>query len=289
MMISEFVQSALYNVLFQPPKRKPLSEIPKHDHDAMLNAIDGETIHTRVIFPEQSRPTTECYSTHNGQIMIMCHGNADDITSFSSYAQFIADHINSNVIIFDYPGYGFSSGDHNTTDTKMFLAVSAVLRYVTENLQHPIKTITVYGKSIGSVPAIQLMSQPYMAGAAGLILISPIASGIRCIKQSEYLPEYVLTRMDLLFAPSIHRIDNVQSLILIIHGMNDQLVPVKNAEELMARANTATFYPPLFVEAGHNDIESIFKNLFISTLLDFTQSCLDKQYFIDAESPYDLN
>ena len=128
-----------------------------------------------------------------------------------------------------------------------------------------------------------------MAGAAGLILISPIASGIRCIKQSEYLPEYVLTRMDLLFAPSIHRIDNVQSLILIIHGMNDQLVPVKNAEELMARANTATFYPPLFVEAGHNDIESIFKNLFISTLLDFTQSCLDKQYFIDAESPYDLN
>ena len=60
-------------------------------------------------------------------------------------------------------------------------------------------------------------------------------------------------------------------------GTEDKVVPVSNAHQLMANCPTGSYYPPLFVEAGHNDIESKHNGIFFDTLQHFIVTCRDKQ------------
>ena len=79
-------------------------------------------------------------------------------------AMWLADRCQMSVVVYDYPGYGFSSGDLCTTDANMFTACEAALRFITDILKHPAEDITVLGKSIGTVPAVQLAAQPREIG-----------------------------------------------------------------------------------------------------------------------------
>jgi hypothetical protein len=54
----------------------------------------------------------------------------------------------------------------------------------------------------------------------------------------------------------------------------------------MAASSPDTYYPPLFVEAGHNDIECKFASVFVDTLKAFVDKC-EKQGH-DAFEPYDF-
>lgn len=45
--------------------------------------------------------------------IIYHHGNATDVGELVDYAKYISDTTNSNIIIYDYPGYGYSNGKIN--------------------------------------------------------------------------------------------------------------------------------------------------------------------------------
>lgn len=56
-----------------------------------------------------------------------------------------------------------------------------------------------------------------------------------------------------MFIISIDRIGKIDSPVLIIHGTNDYVVPIKHGKELHKRCRHAV--PPLWVAgAGHDDI-----------------------------------
>jgi pimeloyl-ACP methyl ester carboxylesterase len=48
--------------------------------------------------------------------------------------------------------------------------------------------ITVIGRSLGSIPAVYVASQRRNAGLGGLVLISALASGARCVLPCAYVP-----------------------------------------------------------------------------------------------------
>ena len=148
------------------------------------------------------------------------------------------------------------------------------------------RTSLVFGKSLGSICAIHLASQAYALDLLGLILISPLASGARCVISEKTMPSAMLIRLDQVFAPNLVRISEVECPILVVHGTNDTLVPVENADALLATAKARTYYPPLFVAAGHNDIEATFKNVLIAYIQELTQFCLDR---VQAHSGYETH
>ena len=108
----------------------------------------------------------------------------------------------------------------------------------------------------------------------------------KCIK----IPVGICQALDRVFAPNINRIQDVECPIFVVHGTDDKLVPIRNSHALVAATKTKTYYPPLFVEAGHNDIEAKFSSLVISSMQDFFQFCMDRvQNKERAQCQYDAS
>jgi pimeloyl-ACP methyl ester carboxylesterase len=65
----------------------------------------------------------------------------------------------------------------------------------------------------------------------------------------------------------------VDCQVFIIHGTEDSIIPVQNAHLLLANMSTNAYWPPLFIKAGHNDVELNGDRLFDAKLDQFFQHC----------------
>jgi hypothetical protein len=131
-----------------------------------------------------------------------------------------------------------------------------------------------------------LAAHPELRSLRGLILVSPVASAARCVFEVKYVPNFIMQRLDSVALANINHIGNVRALILMVHGSNDDVVTIDNTHALMAASSPDTYYPPLFVEAGHNDIECKFASVFVDTLKAFVEKCEKQDH--DAFEPYDF-
>lgn len=234
----------------------------------MLSTIDGHRIAAREFKPFA---LDDMVGT-----IIFSHGNADDIGSCASYCQWLADSVCCRVLAYDYLNYG-ASDKHETTQDNMEHAIEAVFGYAVSSLNVDVKSIFIVGKSLGSVPSVHLASQSYCTDIAGLVLISPLASGARVLLGTTRLPVRVMSVLDDQFGPNIKLIGDVHAPVLLVHGTRDTLINVQNSHDLFSHIQPGLAFPPLWVEAGHNDIESLHRGLFISTVTSFVMHCAKKK------------
>lgn len=122
-------------------------------------------------------------------------------------------------------------------------------------------------------PDINLASQPACSKLSGMILVSPLESAVRCLSASSKLPNFILTELDSWILPNIKHITYVSCPVQFIHCLKDDVVPCCNSHMLLAAMCSPTFTTPLYVNAGHNDIESKFSGLFIDMVKDFLEVC----------------
>lgn len=226
-----------------------------------------------------SKPSS--YNTSAG-LLVCAHGNGDDIGTFEEYAKTLAAQHSMNVLWFDYCGYGLSS-DAMTTEKNMAEALAAVVEYGVNVLRVPISKMVLFGKSIGTVPVIRVAADSRHAGLRGVVLVSPLASGARAFVPAFCATGPMMGVLDTLFADSLHLIQKVEAPVLIVHGYNDQVIDIVNSRLLYARLSSSSSYPPLFVAAGHNDIETQHPVIFQKTVGDFLKHCC-KRFDIQAES-----
>ncbi|GKT36920.1 Protein of unknown function DUF818 like protein [Aduncisulcus paluster] len=178
--------------------------------------------------------------------IIYSHGNAEDIGQLGTVSTFLSIELKCNVIVYDYPGYGLSSG--KPSDKSLCMAALAVYRYATNTLKIPPESIISYGRSIGSVAATHIAFTH--KNVAGLVLQSPLASAYRVVFK---------VKSTLLFDQfrNVDKVKTITTPVLIIHGRKDQIIPFHNAETLLANSPTAV--TPLFLDnARHNNILSHF-------------------------------
>ncbi len=283
------IRSCARSLMFKPPARKQngTARLRADDKNVWLSTITGDSIHCRLVCPWDKDTRLSTFARTDSLILFM-HGNADDVSSCQTYCQWISDHSKSNMLVFDYPGYGFSSGDDNTTQEGMEEAAVTVLDYALTILGHQTTDIFLIGKSIGSFPAVSLAAQPFAATIRGLLLISAIASAARCVGDVQIFPVFVARRLDSIALANIDLISKVRCPIFFVHGTLDKVVNHSNSEALFAAS--LSDFPPLFVEAGHNDIESKFLNLFLQSMQEFTEFCAKKKNDDaandSAKSPY---
>jgi len=186
--------------------------------------------------------------------LLVSHGNAEDLGDDRPWLEEL-QRAGFSILAYDYEGYGTSDG--KPSEQAAYDDENAAYDYLTQTLKIAPDRIIIYGRSVGSGPAVHLAARK---PTAGLILQSPFVSAFR-----------VLTRIPLLpfdKFPNYKNIRNVHCPVLIIHGDSDTVIPSWHGKRLYDLANE----PRKFVSihgADHNDLEIVAGKKYIEALQQF--------------------
>ncbi len=176
-------------------------------------------------------------------LFFFLHGNGGNLESWASDIDYYR-RVNYDLFIFDYRGYGKSTGSIQS-EAQLHADVRAAWNAV--EAQYREKPIVIYGRSLGTALAAKLALdvKPTL-----LILVSPFFSMVAMGRQQyPFLPEWLLRyplRTDRLIA-------DVRTPTVFVHGDKDRLIPIAHSYELMGLANGDAKL--LLIEgAAHNDI-----------------------------------
>jgi fermentation-respiration switch protein FrsA (DUF1100 family) len=135
------------------------------------------------------------------------------------------DFLNVHVLGVEYPGYGPVPG--NPCEGGVNRHTRAAFNFLTQKLRIPPQRIIVFGRSIGTGPATNLVSilSKSRKAAAALVLQSPYRSIKTLAKELVgAIANVIMDRFD-----NEADIANCHSPTLIIHGRQDELIPVRHA------------------------------------------------------------
>ena len=173
------------------------------------------------------------------------------------------------VLIFDYRGYGDSSG--SPTESAICGDARRIWNFAHDDLGFADNQIVLFGESLGVAVALSLWSDSSseVPEPRALILSSTFASMSRTVACSyrwfpfQYL---VLDRW-----PSIDRIPRVDVPVTIYHGTADEIVPISEARALASAAgDEATFVE--ISNGEHNDIPMSLLRAQLKELLPLNQN-----------------
>ena len=176
-------------------------------------------------------------------VVLFCHGNAGNISHrLDTIRQF--HELGLSVLIFDYRGYGQSTG--RPTEKGTYRDADAAWDYLVEQRGIPPEQIILFGRSLGASITADLATRQT---AAGVILESAFTSVPDVAAQLyAWLPVRWLSRYQY---DTRKKLANIHSPVLIVHSRDDEIIPYSNGERLFEAANE----PKQFLElrGGHND------------------------------------
>lgn len=176
--------------------------------------------------------------------IIYSHGNATDCGAmFLRYAE-MATKLGVNIVAYDYTGYGVSRG--KPSDKQTYKDIDTIYEWCCQHMvSDASRELILLGQSVGSGPSCYLAST---ARVAGLILISPITSGLRVLTSSRLLACFDIY-------PNIDRIAKVKCPVFIVHGDEDNEVHCSHGRDLQDAVPRKYQTDPWWVEKrGHNDL-----------------------------------
>lgn len=190
--------------------------------------------------------------------LLYSHGNAEDLGHTAPVLHQLQE-AGFSVLAYDYRGYGQSTGGPPGAEGA-YRDIAAVFTYATEQLQIPASRILLYGRSVGSGPATDLAAR---VDVGGLIIESGFTSTFRVVTGIPLLPFDKF--------PNLKNIQRVRSPVLIIHGMDDEVIPFSHGEMLYAAAPEPKSY--LWIDgAGHNDVAWVAGDAYWNALKRFAEA-----------------
>jgi fermentation-respiration switch protein FrsA (DUF1100 family) len=183
-------------------------------------------------------------STENSKLTILfCHGNGGNIGHRLDSIN-IFNNLGLNCFIFDYRGYGNSTGKPSEKGT--YMDAMAAHKWLTEEKKTPPEDIIIFGRSLGGTIAAQLASK---VEARALVVESAFTSYVGIGKEYyPYMPVRWFARFDY---KTIDYIRDVHCPLMLIYSRNDGVVPYKFGLELYEAANEPKEFIEIF--GGHND------------------------------------
>ncbi len=219
--------------------------------DLQIPSDDGVTLHGWFVPHEGAR-----------RVVLFLHGNAGNI-SHRRESVAIFHSLGLDVLIFDYRGYGNSSG---TPDEQgLYRDAAAAWRYLTEVRGIPPEDIVIFGRSLGGAVAAQLAAE---VNAAGVIIESSFSSA-RDFANAVFplLSRLVILRYRFAAAEALAR---TRSPVLILHSPDDEIMPF----DLGRRLYDAAPGPKRFVtlRGDHNGGFLVSRPEYDRALADFVAS-----------------
>eukprot|EP00042_Codosiga_hollandica_P037725 m.300566 g.300566 ORF g.300566 m.300566 type:complete len:322 (+) comp55212_c2_seq3:427-1392(+) len=174
--------------------------------------------------------------------VLFSHGNAIDLAATGPECVPLAQSLKCNFMIYDYSGYGHSTG--HPREANIYADIRAVWDFLQSRFGVPADRVILYGQSIGTAATIDLASR---VQAAGVVLHSPIASGIRVV-----FPNTKINWCCDPF-PGLKKMKRVACPVFFLHGEKDDVIPISHSRMLLD--HTKTSVEPLFTRGDHDDIE----------------------------------
>ena len=203
--------------------------------DVEMRASDGERLHGWWI--PAARPPAAAH-------VVFFHGNAGNIAQRLAHARVLSD-AGLDVLLFDYRGYGRSSGAPDEAGT--YRDARAAREAVLARPGVDPAALVYLGESLGGAVATELaVAHP----PAALVLQSTFTS-VRAMARLHYpvVPAALVPDA----YPTKGRIGLVRAPVLVLHGDRDTIVPLSHGQALFAAAPE-----PKRMEtirgAGHNDL-----------------------------------
>ncbi len=200
--------------------------------DLILTTSDGIEINAWWIPNPNARAT-----------LLFLHGNAGNIShrldSINIFYQ-----LGLSVLIIDYRGYGKSTGKPSEQGT--YIDAETAWHYLINEKKINSDKIIIFGRSLGGAVATWLADK-YPSSA---LIIESCFTSIADIGKHyyPYLPTSLLARIKY---PSIDKISNIKSPVLVIHSANDEIIPYTFGKQLFEKASEPKMF--LDIVGGHND------------------------------------
>lgn len=220
-------------LVYFPEKR--LSNTPKVvglDYTSVQIATgDGETLHGWWIPVNNAKGT-----------VLFFHGNAGNISHRINYLTMFK-RLGYNTLLFDYRGYGQSSGTPSESGT--YLDAQAAWRYLTENEKIAPAQIVLFGESLGGALAawLAVREQP------GLLVLASTFTSIPELASEIYpfLPVRWISRFEY---NTLEMLRSVICPVFIAHSPQDEIVPFRHGQRLFQVAPEPKQF--LSLEGTHN-------------------------------------
>lgn len=196
-----------------------------------IETKDGELLHGWFVPAPEERA-----------VVLFFHGNAGNISHRLESLR-IFHSLGLSVLIFDYRGYGLSSGRPSEQGT--YEDAQAAWRHLVHTRGVSPDRIILFGRSLGGAVATWLAAQQ----APGALIVESAFRSVPDLAAEIYwfLPVRRLARIEY---PVERLIGEVSAPVLIVHGRDDEIIPFSHAEALHAAAGAGT--QKLVIGGDHN-------------------------------------
>lgn len=180
-----------------------------------LETDDGERLHGWWLPRPDARAT-----------LLFHHGNAGNI-SHRLDSLLLFHQLELNVLIFDYRGYGQSSG--RPSEAGVYADARAAWNWLVDDKQIPPDRIVLFGRSMGGAIAAQLASEVN----AGAMILESTFSSVPDVAAEIYwwLPVRWLARIRF---PTIEHVVASDIPLLVVHSRDDEIIAFAHAERIVA-------------------------------------------------------
>jgi len=246
---SSIDQSPLIGYLFYP--RRDFGPCPQGAFDFFVPVAPDISVSTRFYEKDKGWPW-----------ILYFHGNGEVVSDYDEIAP-LYQRQEVNLIVADYRGYGASGGSPTFScliddGRKILEAVKEALRE--KNLN---RNLWVMGRSMGSVAALDLAHR-FPDKIKGLIIESGFASVTRLIRHLGLPSRGIDLRA--IEEERLAMIRNITVPALIIHGEQDNLVPLQEGKDLFQYLGSSQKKLVIIPKADHNNVmfygmEEYFKSI----------------------------
>lgn len=226
-----FALSGCMSVLYSPRVGPMMFYSPEKlgykPTDLETKDAEGNKIHAW-LFPSKTGPS-------RGTV-IHFHGNAENLTSHYAMMVWLTD-AGYDYVIFDYPGYGLSSGEPTAKNTVE--AGEAVMRMV--HSEWDSRPLIIYGQSLGGMVAQKaVVDMKGKIPMCDVILDSTFSSykSVTRRKLSQFWITWLLQPLAYVLMSDSQAADpaDISPIpVLVIHGDADRVVEFPNGEKLFER------------------------------------------------------
>jgi len=219
-----------------------------------ITTRDGETLHGWWMSVPDAKGT-----------VLFFHGNAGNISHRINYLTMFK-RLGYNTLLFDYRGYGQSSGVPSESGT--YLDAQAAWHYLTETRGIAPARIVVFGESLGGAVAAWLAAQE----KPGLLALASTFTSVPDLaaKLYPFLPVRWITRFDYDTRKSLQ---SVTCPVFIAHSPQDEIIPFELGRQLFQAAPEPKQF--LELEGGHNIGFIFMQPLWIKSLGAFMDENLN--------------
>lgn len=244
-----FIRFLEYKSLYFPLKKIEATpgEINLDYEDVVVTAKDGIKIYGWFVPANKPRAT-----------ILFCHGNGGNISHRMEKISMF-NFLNLNVLIFDYRGYGRSTG--HPLERGLYLDAEAVYDYLVKRKHISAGEIIAYGESLGGAVAIDLAWKNELGG----IIIEEGFTSLRDMGKKIF--PFIPTSIYKSEFDSLRKIKDIRSPILIFHSVDDEIVPFELGRKLFDEAPEPKEFVQL--QGGHNHAFLTSQELFMGKIDSF--------------------